>query len=160
MRKRTTQRHYALGAGVLFASLGAFGCNRVAPSAEPGPPVLADFLPPGPTPGGAQLVFAGVLSDTNLAAERVDGPSAQGLPGDIFLRNDKIRLVIQQPGRSLALIPTGGNIVDADIVRPANDPLFDLDGDAANGHGNDHWGELSIFLRLGRVVRESGVSAE
>ena len=151
MRKRSTQRHYALGAGFVFASL-TFGCNRVEPAPEPEGPSLNDFLPPTPTPGGAQAAFAGVLSSGNLAAERIDGPAAQGLPGDIFLRNDKIRLILQQPGRSMALIPTGGNIVDADVVRAANDPLRDLDGNPANGTGNDHWGELSVLLQLGRVV--------
>lgn len=154
MRKRSTQRQYALGAGFVFASL-TFGCNRVEPAPEPESPTLNDFLPPSPTPGGAQVAFAGVLNGGNLAAERIDGPAAQGLPGDIFLRNDKIRLIIQQPGRSMALIPTGGNIVDADVVRDANDPLRDLDGNAANGIGNDHWGELSVLFQLGRVLNST-----
>jgi hypothetical protein len=151
MRKRSTRRQYALSAGFAFASL-TFGCNRVALAPEPGTPTLNDFLPPGPVAGGSPVAAAGVLSVANLAAERVDGPASQGLPGDIFLRNDKIRVVIQQPGREMALVPTGGNIVDADVVRPNNDPLFDADNNPANGHGNDHWGELSILFQLGRVV--------
>jgi hypothetical protein len=47
--------------------------------------------------------FSGVLSN----------PQA----GDIHLANDRVQVVIQGPGRSLAINPWGGNIIDADVVR-------------------------------------------
>jgi hypothetical protein len=152
MKNRPRTHRSKLHAGFVLAL--ALGCNRVEPFI-PDEPSLEDFLPAPPATGGAQVAFAGVLSNANLATERIDGPASQGLPGDIFLRNDKIRVVIQQPGRSLALIPTGGNIIDADVIRQPNDPLFDIDGNAANGVGNDHWGELSILFQLGRVVNST-----
>jgi hypothetical protein len=134
---------------LLFALVS---CNRVEP-VSPQEPSLEDFLPPAPAATGeGQQVFAGVLNAQNLSQERVDGPAAQGLPGDIFLRNDKIRVIIEQPNRSLGLLPSGGNIIDADIIRQPNDPLFDPDQNPANGTGNDHWGEGSLLLRLGRNI--------
>lgn len=152
MRRIRFSRTWTLGAGALLS----LACNRVVPAGEPPPPPetsLEDFLPPAPTPtGDPQQAFAGVLAQDNLAQERIDGPAAQGLPGDLFLRNDKIRVVLQQPGRAMALLPGGGTIVDADVVRTASDPLFDVDNNPADGVGNDHWGEASLLLQLGRII--------
>ncbi len=90
----------------------------------------------GPAPH--RLTFAGRLTADNFAAEHVDGPASQGLVGDFYIRNDKLRAVIQAPGRAMGPCPWGGNLIDLDFVdEPAGDqlgevaPLFGL-GRTAN----------------------------
>jgi hypothetical protein len=55
--------------------------------------------------------------------------------GDIHLANDRVQVVIQGPGRSLAINPWGGNIIDADVVRE-------------DGSMRDSFGELGTFVNL------------
>jgi len=43
-------------------------------------------------------------------------------------------MVLQEPGRSLAINPYGGNVIDADIVRAEGEP------------GQDRFGEVGLFL--------------
>jgi hypothetical protein len=71
--------------------------------------------------------------------ELIGGEGATGLPGDVLLENDKIRLVIEKPGRTVGPILSGGHIVDADLVRPA--------GEA----GRDLFGRMGLFYTLGRI---------
>src|SRR5437773_5915868 len=102
---------------------------------------LARFLPPLPAEGGAAGASAGRITAANAMAERVPGPASQGLVGDYYMRNDKIRLVIQAPGRDVAVVPFGGNVIDLDLVdRPRGDQL----------------GEVGPFLQLGRTVEWKG----
>jgi hypothetical protein len=55
-------------------------------------------------------------------AQLIAGPIARGRLGDVLLVNDRIQLVIQQPGRAMFGIGTyGGNIIDADLVRVAGE---------------------------------------
>src|SRR5689334_12549099 len=62
---------------------------------------------------------AKVVSSTS---ELVKGPMARGQIGDVLLENDRIRVVIQQPGRVMFGIGTyGGNIIDADLRRTCGD---------------------------------------
>lgn len=83
------------------------------------------------------MAAAGRLDAGNYDQERVPGPAAQGLVGDYFMRNDKVRLVVQAPGRAIGPCPFGGNVIDADrVADPAGDQL----------------GEVSPFLQLGRTI--------
>ena len=82
------------------------------------------------------LTAAGRLDEGNYDAERVAGPASQGLVGDYFMRNDKVRVVVQAPDRAIGPCPFGGNVIDADrVAAPAGDQL----------------GEVSAFLQLGRT---------
>ncbi|MBM4379306.1 MAG: CehA/McbA family metallohydrolase [Deltaproteobacteria bacterium] len=72
-------------------------------------------------------------------ADGVGGPFAQGRPGDVVMQNDKVRVVIQQPGRSLSPTPYGGYLIDADVARDAP--------------GQDRFGKLGFFYAFGRLIR-------
>jgi hypothetical protein len=72
------------------------------------------------------------------AAQLIGGENAQGRVGDVLLQNDKVRVIVEQPGRTVGPILSGGNIVDADVVRPA--------GQA----GRDAFGRMGLFYSLGR----------
>ena len=67
----------------------------------------------------------------------IGGESARGRLGDYLLANEKIRLIIRGPGRVVGFSAYGGNIIDADRVRPA--------GEA----GSDSFGQLNLFFDLG-----------
>jgi hypothetical protein len=58
-----------------------------------------------------------------------------GREGDVLLQNAAVRLVIQGPGRNLAVNPYGGNLIDADVAR-------------AGPAMRDAFGELGLFLNL------------
>src|SRR2546423_105987 len=104
------------------------GCNNTSP--------LDAALPSLPSEGGAAIAAAGRLDTSNYDVERVPGPASQGLVGDYFMRNDKVRLVVQAPNRAIGPCPFGGNVIDADrTASPAGDQL----------------GEVSAFLQLGRT---------
>ena len=108
--------------------LACVGCNNTSP--------LAAALPSLPAEGGAPIAAAGRLDAGNFDQERVAGPASQGLVGDYFMRNDKVRFVVQAPGRAIGPCPFGGNVIDADrVASPAGDQL----------------GEVSAFLQLGRT---------
>lgn len=97
---------------------------------------LTTALPPLPPTGGPQVAFAGRLTESNLESERPTGTAVQGLPGDFFLRNDKVRVVVQAPGRAIGPCPFGGNPIDMALL-----------------DGEDELGELSPFLQLGRTIK-------
>ena len=108
--------------------LACAGCNTTSP--------LDAALPSLPPEGGAPVAAAGRLDASNYDRERVPGPTAQGLVGDYFMRNDKVRVVVQAPNRAIGPCPFGGNVIDADrVANPAGDQL----------------GEISAFLQLGRT---------
>jgi hypothetical protein len=98
---------------------------------------LEAALPPLPPVGGPRVAAAGRLTSANFDQERVPGPVSQGLPGDYFMRNDKLRVVVQAPGRAIGPCPFGGNIIDVDLVERAR---------------GDQLGEVSPFLQLGRTI--------
>ncbi len=72
-------------------------------------------------------------------ADLIGGEGATGRNGDYLLQNDKIRVIVQQPGRSVGPIPVGGQIVDADLVRPAGQS------------GQDAFGRMNLIYGMGRV---------
>lgn len=74
----------------------------------------------------------------------IGGGYAQGRVGDVLLSNDRLRVVIQQPGRFVAPIPFGGSIVDADLQR-------------SSGPGRDQYGKLGLVYAFGRTVNVSKV---
>ena len=103
---------------------------------------LSRALPDLPPTGGPALAAAGRLTEENFAREHVDGAAAQGLVGDYYMRNDKVRLVVQAPGRAIGPCPFGGNVIDFDFVaRPAGDQL----------------GEVSPLVQLGRTFNPQEV---
>ncbi len=119
-------------ASLILASFAACGT-----SPDPAMSPLDRLLPSLPEAGGAVKCAAGRLTEQNFAAERAAGPASQGLVGDFFMRNDRIRVVIQAPGRDIGVVPYGGNLIDADFV------------DVPRG---DQIGEVAPFLQLGRTV--------
>jgi len=137
--------------------LGGVHCSRKG-GGEPARPVTEDGgggggggdgggdggAPPGPTRCEADLTTllgsgAGARATIATASTLLTGEAATGRPGDVLLENDRIRLVIEAPGRLIGPQPFGGNIIDADIVRP---------GEPAR----DRLGELGSFLHFGRTV--------
>jgi hypothetical protein len=75
----------------------------------------------------------------------IGGPYAQGRVGDYLLENDRIRVVVNAPGRHFAPAPFGGWIIDADLQRPA--------GTA----GRDNFGRMALFYAFGRTVQTEKV---
>lgn len=77
-----------------------------------------------------------------IASEQqlVGGAGATGRLGDVLLQNDKIRVIIEQPGRTVGTIPSGGSIIDADIQRKPGET------------GRDAFGRLGLFYALGRYA--------
>lgn len=141
-RRRGWAAPLLLVAPLLLAGLG--GCNE-APPAEvtPAPSLdpLLPYLPSLPPEGGPALARAGRLTADNFAKESVPGPAAQGRVGDFFMANERIRLVIQQPGRAIAPVPYGGNVIDLDFVES---PV------------GDQFGELGLLLLTGRTANFTG----
>lgn len=88
-------------------------------------------------------VRAGVVTD---AAALFGGVSAEGRPGDVKIYNDRVQLVIQQPGDSSFYVEYGGNVIDADLVREPGAP------------GRDPLDELAVMVGLGRLVDAESVT--
>ena len=127
----THNRHsfVRLALPICYLGLSLAGCTQVDP--------LDAALPALPPAGGAALTSAGRLTAANFETERVPGPASQGLVGDFYMRNDKVRLVVQAPGRAIGPCPFGGNLLDFDrVTAPSGDQL----------------GEVSAFLQLGRTI--------
>lgn len=123
---RPTLKSYFRRFSVLFLSgfifLSLFSCGGNGGGGSSG--ISGVF---GPNVSGDPFLFrgAGVIGDSQYL---IGGPLAQGRVGDILLQNDKIRLILQKPRRNAGVPLYGGNIIDADILRPKNEP------------GNDHFG--------------------
>jgi len=118
----------------------------VLPACETPLGPLEAALPKLPPTGGAVVAAAGRLSAANFDQEKVPGPASQGLVGDYFMRNDKLRLVVQAPGRAIGPCPFGGNVIDVDYL--ASSP---------GGARGDQLGEVSPFLQLGRTINFTSV---
>ncbi|MCB9665292.1 MAG: CehA/McbA family metallohydrolase [Alphaproteobacteria bacterium] len=75
-------------------------------------------------PFGPDQVRAGVVRDP---AALLGGLGAEARPGDVLLVNDRARFVIQAAGRpSGGLVPFGGGVLDADVVRADGSADVDL----------------------------------
>lgn len=73
------------------------------------------------------------------AAQLIGGEQAIGRNGDVLLQNDVVRVIIDQPGRVVGPLLSGGGIVDADVQRASGEP------------GHDGFGRMALFYALGRL---------
>lgn len=73
------------------------------------------------------------------ADQLIGGEGATGRVGDFLLQNDKVRVVIEQPGRTVGPLLSGGGIVDADLQRASGEP------------GRDAFGRMALFYAFGRI---------
>jgi len=74
-------------------------------------------------------------------ADLIGGTLAIGRVGDYLIANDRIRAIIRAPGREMSLaLLYGGNIADADLVRPAGEP------------GRDNFGATIPLINLSLTV--------
>src|SRR5205823_694634 len=80
--------------------------------------------------GGAHAAL--ITNRTQL----IGGDRALGDVGDYIIENDRIRLVVQQPGFSRGFGVYGGSLIDADLRRPSET------GTSGEAPGNDQFGEL------------------
>ncbi len=91
-------------------------------------------------------VGSGARAETIESADAlIGGQAAEGRPGDVLLQNDKLRVIIQQPGRHIGPIPYGGAIIDVDRAR------------AAGAAGQDQFGKMGFLYSFGRTVNTSKV---
>ncbi|MCB9646858.1 MAG: CehA/McbA family metallohydrolase [Deltaproteobacteria bacterium] len=101
-------------AGAFLAAGVVRGCAcSKAEEAQPAPTPLPldEPLLPG-------QVRAGLVSEPS---ELIGGPAAKGRVGDYKIYNDQIQVLIGQPGLARGYNPYGGNVIDADVVRPAGE---------------------------------------
>ncbi|MBI4510787.1 MAG: CehA/McbA family metallohydrolase [Deltaproteobacteria bacterium] len=107
---------------------------------------LDDFLPPVPKPTGeAQDVLAGRITQEK-AGELIDGPAKSGLVGDYYIRNSRVRFVIQQAARFIGVVPWGGNVVDAALLDESGKDV-----------APDHFGEIALMYVAGRTCAHESV---
>ena len=98
-------RCFRLGTGFLFAAACAAGCSA--------PP-----LPLDETLDAAHARVGKVTRDSEL----IGGPVAYARAGEVYkLYNNRVRFLIQDSGTSVGLDLYGGNLIDADLVRPGDD---------------------------------------
>lgn len=126
---------------LLVSSLVLFACPPEKPRPIPIPSGRCeiDFVPYsfGAVGNGA------TASLVERGDQLIGGGAAHGRIGDFVMQNDRLRVVIQQPGRWIAPIPYGGNIIDADIVR--------------SGAGRDEFGKMGLIYAFGRTMNVSKV---
>jgi hypothetical protein len=79
------------------------------------------------------------------ASQLIGGQYAQGQLGDVLIQNDRIRAIIQQPGRTINPVLYGGILIDADVQRPAGEP------------GHDQFGRMGPLYAFGRTVNVTQV---
>jgi hypothetical protein len=109
---------------------------------KPAPP------PPATNRCDVDLVASGLFSQTGSGAsaaviasrtQLIGGETPSGSIGDVLLRNDQLRAIIQKPGRNVGPEPFGGALIDADRTRPAGEP------------GHDQIGKLGMIYGFGRA---------
>ncbi|MCA9526357.1 MAG: CehA/McbA family metallohydrolase, partial [Myxococcales bacterium] len=96
---------------------------------------LAPYLDPVPGAEGAARVFVAAAE-----ADLIGGPAAMGRIGDHVIENERVRFVVEAPERVIGPCPYGGNLIDADVRRPAGEP------------GQDALGEICLFVNLAQTV--------
>ncbi len=134
---RTTPLAAALAAALLL------GCPaKPPPVEEPSGRCEVDLAALGLLATTGEGAFAKPLASK---AEGIGGQVSVGDTGDVLLQNDRVRVVIQRPGRSLAHIPYGGQLIDADLTRPSGE------------RGRDQFGHLGMLYAFGRVVNAEKV---
>jgi hypothetical protein len=75
--------------------------------------------------GGIPTAEAAEITDPS---DLIGGLLARGRLGDFLLENEKIRIIVQKPGRdfSAGVGQYGGNVIDADLQRGEGEPGHDL----------------------------------
>lgn len=118
----------------VLAVVSVVGFSACGP--EPEPPSIArceiDLAPYAGSGSGAK---ARVATKDDL----LEGEAATGRPGDVLLENDRVRILIEAAGRTLAPQPYGGNLIDAGLVN-------------GSGKSFDAFGELGALFQFGRTV--------
>lgn len=110
LRSACTRRPGRLGG--LAAALLLASCPASSPPETP-PPLLLD----GPLPAGQARA-----GKVNRDSELIGGPVAYGRAGQVWkLYNHTARFLIQDVGTSVGLDVYGGNLIDADLMRPGDD---------------------------------------
>lgn len=93
----------------------------------------------GGRPGAMNPNFTG-YPDTPFTikdeSELIGGPLAQGRIGDVLLKNDRIRVIIQKPRKNSSVNSFGGNIIDADLIR------------SQGGTGQDNFGSIFPLVNI------------
>ncbi len=127
--------------GLPFALvLSLFGCPK--PGGGGGVPdagvnrCVVDLAATGYFTQGSTGASAKVIDSD---AQLIGGEGATGRVGDVLLQNDQIRVVIEQPGRTVGPLLSGGGIIDADLQRASGEP------------GHDAFGRMALFYALGRL---------
>ena len=112
--------------GILLLLVGCSGSDESPTPSVPAPPVT--HLP--------------VAKRITSPSELIGGPLSSGRVGDYLLANDRIRVILQDVGRDPIgfVSPYGGNIVDADLVRPTGEP------------GNDQFMAMSPQINIESTV--------
>jgi hypothetical protein len=112
---------------------------------------------PGPLPSGrceADLAATGLFSNVGNTARAailatgdalIRGQYSEGRPGDVLMENDRIRVIIGQPGRDFGPVPFGGWILDADLERPAGE------------EGRDQFGRMGLLYAFGRTINATNL---
>lgn len=105
--------------------------------------VLDDGVSNGSCLSGTPNAAARLISDPN---DLIGGLLARGRVGDYLLENDRIRVIVQKPGRNFsgAVGQFGGNIIDADLQR-------------GGAPGNDLWEEFSLQMNLENTANYTSV---
>ncbi len=78
------------------------------------------------------------------ASDLIGGNFAQARNGDVVMANDRLKVAIEQPNRSIAPSAYGGAIIDADLVR-------------SSGPGRDEFGKMAPIYAFGRTINVSRV---
>lgn len=97
--------------------------------------------------GGSSTSGRAIAQRATSRSELVGGERALGEPGDIIMKNEKIRLVIQKEGFSRGFGVYGGGLIDADLRRPREE------GTNIEALGNDQFAELfpAFFVQAVKV---------
>ncbi|MHB8875070.1 MAG: CehA/McbA family metallohydrolase [Myxococcaceae bacterium] len=125
-----------------LATLG--GCPKKDGGGGP-PPVKRCELDLAATGLFAQEGTGAFARAVESGDDLIGGQTAVGRNGDVLLQNDKVRVVIEQPGRQVGPVLYGGSIIDADLVRPQGAP------------GRDQFGRMGLIYALGRVTKVTNV---
>lgn len=80
-------------------------------------------------------------------ADLIGGPLAIGRVGDFLIANDRLRAIVRAPGRAMSFaLLYGGNIIDADLVRPPGEP------------GRDNFGAMTPLINLSLTAHVTEVT--
>src|SRR5690554_6759828 len=93
----------------VLASVAAIGFSACGPEQEPS--IARCEIDLSAYTGSGSGAAARVATKDDL----FEGEAATGRPGDVLLENDRIRVLIEAPGRALGPQPYGGNLIDAGL---------------------------------------------